>query len=129
MKKKRNLTDLIKNTLYNVFFGGKGYSTEYEKGTPFPIGAVFSAVIITVLVLALIFSFIEISALSSDIADMKKEAVLLSSREGKLRDDLNHKYPHAALMEAIEEMGFTEDGGQTVIAEQEQTDRDSDPAS
>ena len=35
---------------------------------------------------------------------MKKESVFLSSREGKLRDDLNHKYPHAALMEAIEEM-------------------------
>ena len=72
--------------------------------------------------LALIFSFIEISALSSDIGDLKKEAVALSSREGKLHDDLNHKYPHAELMEAIEALGFSANGGQIVILEETQAE-------
>ena len=120
MKQKKKFREVVRNTLYNVFFGGTGYDTEYEQGTPFPVAAIFSAIVTTVLILALIFSFIEISALSSDIADMKKEIVMLNSREGKLRDDLNHKYPHAALMQAIEDMGFTEDGGQTVIVPEEQ---------
>ena len=115
MKKKKNFGTVVRNALYNVFFGGKGYETEYEDGTPFPVAAIFSAIVTTVLVLALVFSFIEISELSSDIADMKKEEVLLGTREGKLRDDLNHKYPHADLMDAIEEMGFSKDNGQTVV--------------
>ncbi len=119
MKQKRRFLRAFKNALYNIFFGGAEYETEDGQSTPFPVAAIFSSIVITVLVLALIFSFIEISALSSDIADMKKEAVLLSAREGKLRDDLNHKYPHAALMEDIEAMGYAKDAGKVYVVEDE----------
>ena len=58
-----------------------------------------------------------------EIGDLKKEEVALTTREGKLRDDLNHKYPHAELIAAIEQMGFSASGGQTIVLPEE-----TDPA-
>lgn len=121
-KSKKSKKKLIAEFFYDLLLGGKEYDTEIEKTAPLPFGTIAATVISTVLVLALIFSFIEISALSSDIGDLKKEAVALSSREGKLHDDLNHKYPHAELMEAIEALGFSANGGQIVILEETQAE-------
>ncbi len=115
MKKAKNTKKAIASFFYDLLLGGKEYDTEIAKTSPLPVGTIAATVIATILVLALIFSFIEISALSSDIGDLKKEAVTLTGREGKLHDDLNHKYPHAELMDAIEALGFSADGGKTVI--------------
>ena len=115
MKKKKNTKKVIASFFYDLLLGGKEYDTEIAKTAPLPLRTIAATVIATILVLALIFSFIEISALSSDIGDLKKEAVTLTGKEGKLHDDLNHKYPHAELMEGIEALGFSADGGQTVI--------------
>lgn len=119
MKKKQNTKKIIVNFFYDLLLGGKEYDTEIEKTAPLPLKAILGTTISTVLVLALVFSFIEISALSSDIGDLKKEAVSLTTKEGKLRDDLNHKYPHAELMEAIEALGFSADGGQIIVLPKE----------
>ena len=118
-KKKRNITKIIREFIYNLFLGGKDYETRLEKASPPPLKAIAGTLVSTVLILALVFSFIEISELSSDIGDLKKEAVSLTTKEGKLRDDLNHKYPHAELIAAIEEMGFSADGGQTITLSEE----------
>lgn len=118
MKNRKSKKKLILEFLYNVLLGGREYDTEIEKSAPLPFKTIAATVVSTVLVLALIFSFIEISALSSDIGDLKKEAVTLSSKEGKLRDDLNHKYPHAELMDAIEALGFSEDAGEVRFFEE-----------
>lgn len=118
-KKKRNAKKFIRQFIYDLFLGGKEYETELKKASPLPLKAIVGTIVSTVLVLALVFSFIEISELSSDIGDLKKEAVSLTTREGKLRDDLNHKYPHAELIAAIEEMGFSANGGQTVVLPEE----------
>ncbi len=117
-KHKKSKKKIVRDFIYSIFLGGREYDTELAKESPLPLKTILATVIITVLVLALVFSFIEISALSSDIGDLKKELVDLTSREGKLRDDLNHKYPHADLMQEIADMGFSADGGQTVILEE-----------
>jgi hypothetical protein len=119
LKKLKRTKKVVINFIYDLLLGGKEYDTEIEKTAPLPLKAILGTVISTVLVLALVFSFIQISALSSDIGDLKKEAVSLTTREGKLRDDLNHKYPHAELMDAIEALGFSANGGEIIILPEE----------
>ena len=119
MKKKKNTKKIILNFFYDLLLGGKEYDTEIEKTAPLPLKAILGTVVSTVLVLVLVFSFIEISALSADIGNLKKEAVSLTSREGKIRDDLNHKYPHAELMDAIEALGFSPNGGEVIVLPEE----------
>ncbi len=111
MKKENGIVSFVKS----IFSGGQGYETETVRTSPLPKKTILMTVVLTVLVLFLVFSFIEISALSSDIAALKKEEVNLRSRETKLSDDLSHKYPEAELLEAIAARGFTGGGGQTVI--------------
>jgi hypothetical protein len=120
LKKLKRTKKVVINFIYDLLLGGKEYDTEIEKAPPLPLASILGTVISTMLILALIFSFIEISSLSSDIGDLRKEMVNLTTREGKLHDDLNHKYPHAELMEAIENAGFTPDGGQTVVLSSEE---------
>ncbi len=120
-RRKKNKIDkkkLVVEFLYSLLLGGKEYDTEIKKASPLPLKTIFATLTLTALTLALVFSFIQISALSSDIGDLKKEYVSLTSKEGKLSDDLNHKYPHAALMDEIAALGFTENGGQTVVVEE-----------
>ncbi len=112
MKQKKKL---VKDLIYSLFLGGKEYETELTKTSPLPKTTILITLILTALVLALVFSFIEISALTSDIGDLKKEEVSLTSREGKLSDDLGHKYPYATLLDEIEAMGFAAKNGETVI--------------
>ena len=129
MKKRKHPKSkkkLVINFIYSLFLGGKEYDTEIEKAPPLPLASILGTVISTMLILALIFSFIEISSLSSDIGDLRKEMVNLTTREGKLHDDLNHKYPHAELMEAIENAGFTPDGGQTVVLSSEEMGKNTE---
>ncbi len=114
-KNKLNKKKLAIEFAYSLLLGGKEYDTEIKKAAPLPLKTIFATLTLTALTLALVFSFIQISALSSDIGDLKKEYVTLTSKEGKLSDDLNHKYPHASLMEELTALGFTENGGQTVI--------------
>lgn len=129
MKKRKHTKSkkkLVLHFLYSLLLGGKEYDTEIEKAPPLPIASIFGTVISTALVLALVFSFIEISSLSSDIGDLRKEMVYLSTREGKLHDDLNHKYPHAELMSAIEEAGFSKNGGNTFVIEESPSDSEDE---
>ena len=69
MKKKKNDSKKIKTFILDIFFGGREYKTTSEKRkTPCPFTTVALAVVSTALVLSLIFSLIEISELSAEIA-------------------------------------------------------------
>ncbi len=114
-RKKLDKKKLVIDFLYNLLLGGKEYDTEIKKAAPLPLKTIFATVTLTALTLALIFSFIQISEISSDIGDLKKEIVGLTSKEGKLQDDLHHKYPIASLTEEIEALGFAKENGQIVI--------------
>ena len=78
--------------LRDIFTGGKGYRTIKGDKTPFPTTIVLCAAAVTVLFLALVFALIRVSAISAEIADMKKEIVGLASEEDTLQGELNRKY-------------------------------------
>ena len=65
--------------LRDIFTGGKGYRTIKGDKTPFPTTIVLCAAAVTVLFLALVFALIRVSAISAEIADMKKEIVGVNS--------------------------------------------------
>ena len=115
-KKKNSLRTL----LLDVFFGGREYKTKNaEKKAPFPFFTVSLFIISTALILVTIFSVIHISELSSEIASLKKQTVSLISKEESLKNELDHRYSFAEIIEAAKELGFSEDGGKIVYIEPE----------
>ena len=113
-KKKNSLRTL----LLDVFFGGREYKTKNaEKKAPFPFFTVSLFIISTALILVTIFSVIHISELSSEIASLKKQTVSLISKEESLKNELDHRYSFAEIIEAAKELGFSEDGGKIVYIE------------
>lgn len=108
----------LKIFLLDVFFGGREYKTKNaEKRTPFPFIPVALFIIATALILTTIFSVIQISELSSEIATLKKQTVSLASKEESLKNDLDHRFSYAEIREAVIALGFSEDGGKVVYIE------------
>ncbi|MBR6745168.1 MAG: hypothetical protein IKM00_08155 [Clostridia bacterium] len=108
----------LKTFLADVFFGGKEYKTRNaEKKTPFPLIPVATFIISTALILVTIFSIIHISELSSEIASLKKQTVALAAKEESLKNDLDHRYSFAEIIEAVKALGFSEDGGKIIYIE------------
>ena len=106
--------------LSDVFFGGKGYKTQNaEQKTPFPLIPVALFIISTALVLVIIFSVIHISELSSEISSLKKQTISLASKEESLKNELDHRYSFAEIIEAVKALGFSPDGGKIVYIEPE----------
>ena len=101
--------------LRDIFTGGKGYRTIKGDKTPFPTTIVLCAAAVTVLFLALVFALIRISAISAEIADMKKEIVGLASEEDTLQGELNRKYSFEEIENTAGELGLSNEGGQTII--------------
>ncbi len=108
--------------LLDVFFGGREYKTKNAKRkTPFPFIQVALFIIATALILAIIFSVIHISEISSEIASLKKQIISLTNKEASLENDLDHRYSFAEIIEAVKELGFSEDGGKIVYIEPKTT--------
>ena len=101
--------------LRDIFTGGKGYRTIKGYRTPFPTTIVLCAAAVTVLFLALVFALIRVSAISAEIADMKKEIVGLASEEDTLQGELNRKYSFEEIENTAGELGLSNEGGQTII--------------
>ena len=101
--------------LRDIFTGGKGYRTIKGDKTPFPTTIVLCAAAVTVLFLAWVFALIRVSAISAEIADMKKEIVGLASEEDTLQGELNRKYSFEEIENTAGELGLSNEGGQTII--------------
>ena len=108
----------LKLFLLDVFSGGQGYKTKNaEKKTPFPFIQVALFIIATALILAIIFSVIHVSEISSEIASLKKQIISLTNNQSSLENDLDHRYSFAEIIEAVKELGFSEDGGKIIYIE------------
>lgn len=106
----------------DVFIGGKGYQTVKGEKTPFPIFTVFCTIAITVLFLILVFSFIKVSEISSEIASMKKEMITLSAKKDKLQGELDHQYSFREIENTAAALGLSKENGQKILLENEASD-------
>jgi hypothetical protein len=118
MKQQSSNKFSLRLFLLDVFFGGREYKTKNaERKTPFPFIPVTLFIIATALILVTIFSIIHISELSSEIASLKKQTISLSSKEESLKNELDHRYSFAEILEAVKALDFVEGGGKIVYIE------------
>lgn len=76
-----------------------------KEKTPFPTAIVFTAMMITVLVLYTMINHAEISSVEKEIAGMRSEITALQKEEAKLRNQLTMRYEKADIERiAIEEL-------------------------
>lgn len=76
-----------------------------KEKTPFPTAIVFTAMMITVLVLYTMINHAEISSVEKQISNMRSEITALQKEEAKLRNQLNMRYEKADIDRiAIEEL-------------------------
>ncbi len=76
-----------------------------KEKTPFPTAVVFTALMITVLVLYTMINHAEISSMEKEIANMRTEIAVLQKEETKLRNQLNMRYEKADIDRiAVEEL-------------------------
>lgn len=66
-----------------------------KEKTPFPTAIVFTAAMVTILVLFTMYHHAEISSVEKEIASMRSEIVSLQKEEAKLRNQLNMRYEKA----------------------------------
>lgn len=127
MKKKKIDSKKIKTFILDIFFGGREYKTTSEKRkTPFPFTTVALTVVATALVLSLIFSLIEISELSAEIASMKRQTVSLSAKKASLENELDHRYSFAEIIESAKALGYSEGGGRVIYLDPEETEENEE---
>ncbi len=95
------MVDMSVNTKYNTV-----RSTEKSR---FPFTAVLGALIVTVLFMFIVFSFMQISQIKADMAEMNATMRSLRAEEKKLTTELEGKYS-AMIDSAVEDMGFSGEG-------------------
>ena len=91
---------------------------------------VICAFAVTVLFLALVFVLIKVSAISAEIAQMKKELVSLASEEDTLQGELDRRYSFEEIEKTAEELGLSKDGGQKITLDEKnssETDEQAEP--
>ncbi len=120
----------IKTFFIDIFYGGREYKTTTAEKTPLPLKTIATFAVATVLLLALVFSFIQTSELSAEIARFKRQITNLKDEAENLKDDLEHKYSYADIVEYAESLGYVKGGGQVVYIDPEETaetdDKDAD---
>ena len=114
-KKKKNLITLIVDLFRDIFFGGSEYETVKVASSPFPIAAIVGVITTTMLFLALIFSLIKASELSTEIATIKKELVSVSAKADTLEGEFSRRYPFSDIQQYADEHGLSADGGRVII--------------
>ena len=127
---KQNKQSAAGTLIRDIFTGGKGYRTVKGEHTPFPAAVVICAFAVTVLFLALVFVLIKVSAISAEIAQMKKELVSLASEEDTLQGELDRRYSFEEIEKTAEELGLSKDGGQKITLDEKnssETDEQAEP--
>lgn len=114
-KKKKNLITLTVDLFRDIFFGGSEYETVKVAASPLPIAAIVGVITTTMLFLALIFSLIQASELSTEIATVKKELVSVSAKADTLDGEFSRRYPFSEIQAYAEEHGLSADGGRVII--------------
>lgn len=121
--KKKNLGNIILDFVRDALFGGNEYETIKGQSVPFPFATIAGVAITTVLFLALVFSLIKTSELSTDIASMKKQLISLEAKADNLQGEFSKKYPFTEIQQYAEENGFTSDGGRTILLPNEEEEK------
>lgn len=118
MKKSKIDREKIRVFILDIFFGGKQYKTTSKtEKTPFPFKTVCIAAVMTALVLTLIFSLIEVSEVSSEIASLRRKTVSLATKQASLENELDHRYSIAEIIDTATALGYSEDGGRIIYIE------------
>lgn len=100
--------------------GGDRYNTVKAKSrTPFPLAFIIGMLIATVLFMFIIFSFVQVSELSSDILNMKSEIKNLSAEAKTLEGRLDYKYSKSEIEETASRLGLDSSRKTTVYFESE----------
>ena len=87
--------------------GGDRYNTVKAKSrTPCPIAFIIGMLIATILFMFIIFSFVQVSELSSEILNMKSEIKDLSAEAKTLEGRLDYKYSKSEIEETASRLGL-----------------------
>lgn len=79
-------------TMYNVSTNTEYNTVKAKEKSRFPLSVVICAVIATLLFMYIVFSFMQISQIKSDMADMNSEIHALQREEKKISTELEGKY-------------------------------------
>lgn len=100
--------------------GGDRYSTVRAKGrTPFPLALIIGMIVATVLFMFIIFSFVQVSELSSEISSMKGDIKSLSAEAKTLEGRLDYKYTKSEIESTASSLGLDSSRRTTVYFEGE----------
>ena len=102
--------------------GGVRYKTvRSTEKKPLPLLLIVGAVVFTVLFMFIIFTFVQISDLSSEVSKMKSSLNALSSEEQTLKGQLDYKYSQFEIESTSEKLGLTSKKNTTVYFESEES--------
>ena len=90
--RKNGVVKEMCRSVRNASIGTQYKTVRAKEKQRFPISVVIGAVITTVLFMFIIFSFMQISQIQADIADMKSTMRALEKEERKLSMELEGKY-------------------------------------
>lgn len=95
--------------------GGVRYSTVKAKAkTPFPLSVIICAFAATVLFMFIVFSFVQVAELSSEISKMKSDINALSGEAATLEGQIDYRYTKSGIEKISSELGLTPSQNTTV---------------
>ncbi|MBQ9511315.1 MAG: hypothetical protein IJR55_06455 [Clostridia bacterium] len=102
--------------------GGVRYNTvKSTEKKPLPLLMIVGAVVFTVLFMFIIFTFVQISDLSSEVSKMKNSLNALSSEEQTLKGQLDYKYSQFEIESTSSQLGLSSKKNTTVYFESEES--------
>lgn len=108
-KKEGSLSRLIHSLTTDVPSGGVRYETvRSEEKKPFPFRLVIVALVITAMLMAIVFSFIRIARVRSDIERVRGEIEQIEQELEDRERDLEEKYRGVDKDEKASELGMRE---------------------
>lgn len=103
--------------------GGDRYDTVREKkSSPFPITVIIGMLVMTVLFMFIVFSFVQVSELSSEISKMKSDIKALSAEAATLEGQLGFKHTKSQIESAASDLGLDSSRKTTVYFEGESSE-------
>lgn len=103
--------------------GGDRYKTVREKkSSPFPVALIIGMFVATVLFMFIIFSFVQVSELSSEISGMKSDIKALTAEAATLEGQLDYKHTKSQIEATASELGLDSSRKTTVYFEGESSE-------